>query len=57
MYVKANDKNGGIAIYNEKGEKFMAGKKPQNDIEVVLANYRMGNAMAEAIDKLIRNKL
>lgn len=55
VYIKSNDKNGGLEIFNEKGQRFLAGKKPQNDIEVGLANYRMGNAMAEAIDRSVKN--
>lgn len=51
VYIATVVDTGGIEIFNEKGEKFLAGKKPQNDIEVGLANYRMGNAMAEAIDR------
>ena len=51
VYITTTNKSGGIQVFNEKGEKFLAGGKPQNDIEVGLANYRMGNAMAEAIDK------
>lgn len=51
VYIKTTDKSGGIVVYNENGKEFIAGKKPQNDLEVVLANYRMGNAMADAIKK------
>lgn len=51
VYITTVDKNGGIEIFNEKGKRFIAGDKPQNDIEVILANYRMGNAMADAIKK------
>ena len=51
VYIATVVDTGGIEIFNEKGDSFIAGKKPQNDIEVVLANYRMGNAMAEAIDR------
>lgn len=55
VYIGTTNKSGGIQIFNEKGEMFLAGKKPQNDIEVGLANYRMGNAMAEAIDRSVKN--
>ena len=53
VYIKSNDKSGGIVIYNESGEKFMVGSKKvaHTDLETIMANYRMGNAMAEAIDK------
>ena len=51
VYIKTTNKSGGIVVYNENGKKFIAGDKPQNDLEVVLANYRMGNAMADAIKK------
>ena len=55
VYLRITDQTGGIEIFNEKGQKFLAGDKPQNDIEVGLANYRMGNAMAEAIDRSVKN--
>lgn len=53
VYIKSNDKSGGIVIYNESGEKFMVGSKKvaHTDLETIMANYRMGNAMAEAIDR------
>ena len=57
VYIAAKTKTGGIQIFNEKGERFLVGNKPQNDIEVGLANYRMGNAMADAIDRSVnKNK-
>ena len=55
VYIGTTNKSGGIQIFNEKGEKFLVGNKPENDIEVGLANYRMGNAMAEAIDRSVKN--
>lgn len=52
VYVATVVDTGSIEIFNEKGDSFISGQNPQNDdIEVVLANYRMGNALAEAIDK------
>ena len=51
VYITTTNKSGGIQVFNENGKAFLSGKKPQNDIEVALSNYRMGNAMAEAIDK------
>ena len=51
VYISTIKDNGSIKIYDENGNSFIAGKKLQNDIEVALSNYRMGNAMAEAIDK------
>ena len=57
VYISTVVDTGSIEIFNEKGQRFLAGKKPQNDIEVGLANYRMGNAMAEAIDRSVnKNK-
>ena len=55
VYISTVVDTGSIEIFNEKGQRFLAGKKPQNDIEVGLANYRMGNAMAEAIDRSVKN--
>ena len=51
VYIETVVDTGAIQVFNENGKAFLSGKKPQNDIEVALSNYRMGNAMAEAIDK------
>ena len=51
VYISTIKDNGSIKIYDKNGNSFIAGKKLQNDIEVALSNYRMGNSMAEAIEK------
>lgn len=55
VYLKTNDKNGGQEIYNENGDCFASGKAV-TDMEKWLANYRLGNAIAGAMDKKYKGK-
>ena len=53
IYLKINDKSGGKVYYNLDGVKIGSGSAASAnvDIEKILANVKMGNAMAEAIDR------
>ena len=53
IYLSTNAKSGGKVYYNSDGVEIGSGsaKSANVDIETILANVKMGNAMAEAIDR------
>ena len=53
VYLSINAKSGGKIYFNKDGVEIGSGSKASAnvDIEKILANYRMGNAMADAIKK------
>ena len=57
IYLKTTDKNGGKTFYNIDGVRIGTGtsESANVDIEKILANVKMGNAMAEAIDRSVKN--
>lgn len=58
VFIKTCNEDGGREIYNENGQRFMSGdaESKNYDLENSLAKYRLGNAMAEAIDRKIKKK-
>ena len=57
IYLLINEKNGGKVFFNSNGTEIGTGSKASAnvDIEKILANVKMGNAMAEAIDRSVKN--
>lgn len=58
IILKTGNTKGSRVYYNEKGQKFAAGSEASAnvDVETILKNYRIGNAMADAMDKKIKGK-
>lgn len=54
VIIRTGNKEGSKEIYNEDGDRFLTCDDDKYDLENTLAKYRLGNAMAEAIDRKVK---